>query len=103
MTKEEKQNMDLDIINQIKAVTASQNVMNAAMYIRGDAENNNAMICIEGDVKLLANTLIHHIENNPKFNQFIMAVVGSYLCKNPDKEKEFNEGIILMKNSFGIN
>jgi hypothetical protein len=103
MTKEEKQIMDQFLFNQIKRLTEDKSPLNAAMYVRGDAEFNNAAICIEGDVKLLANTLIHHIENNPGFNQFMTAVVGSYLAKNPEEEKKFLAGLEIMKNTVGLN
>lgn len=103
MNKEEKQIMDKFIESQIKRVTEDKSPANAAMYVRGDGEFNSAFFCIEGDVKLLAMTLIHHIENNPGFNQFITAVVGSFLAKNPEEEKKFLEGLEIMKKAVGLN
>ena len=103
MNKEEKQIMDQFIANQIKRVTEDKSPLNAVMYVRGDAEFNNASICIEGDSKLLAMTLIHHIENNLGFNQFITAVFGSYLAKNPEEEKKFLAGLEIMKKTVGLN
>jgi hypothetical protein len=103
MTEEEKKIMDLKIIGKIKKLTEDKSPLNSAMYVRADAEFDMAQFCIEGDVKLLALTLISHIEKNPGFNQFITAVVGSYLSKNPEEYNKFLAGIEIMKNTIGQN
>jgi len=99
---DEKRNIDLDIINHLKKFDDGDK-KNAVLYIRGDVDKQNAVLMIKGDVMLLANTLIHHIDNNPEFGRFILAVIGSYLAKNPQKEKEFQEGMVLLKHQLGIN
>ena len=101
-SKEEKQNIDLEILNLFKWVTDGDKE-NSVLYMRGDNEYQTASLTIKGDVMLLANTFIHHIEKNVEFGRFITAVFGSYLSKNPDKLKEFLEGIEILKNQIGIN
>jgi hypothetical protein len=103
LTAQEKKNMDANIFAAIKKLTEDKSPLNAVMYIRGDAEFDHATICIEGDAKLLAMTLIHHIEQNPGFNQFITAVVGSYLSKNKEEYDKFLAGIEIMKHTVGQN
>lgn len=96
MTKQEKEKIDIDIVNLFSWIKQGD-VDNSILYMRGDNEFKIASIIIKGDVMLLANTLIHHIEQNPEFGRFILAVIGSYLSKNPDKEKEFLEGLTNLK------
>lgn len=103
MNKEEKTNIDLDIFSLVKKLTEDKDPKDAVMYIRGDSEFQNAVVNIQGDVRLLAQTIQHHITNNEEFKKFIYATVGSYLSQNPLEETAFLEGIKITKQSFGIN
>lgn len=103
MNKEEKTNIDLDIFSLIKTLTENKGETDAAMYLRGDSEFSNAVVNIQGDMRLLAQTIQHHITSNEDFKKFIFAIVGSYLSQNPIDETAFLEGLKLTKQSFGIN
>lgn len=100
MTQIEKTDMDLDVISLIKKLTEDKDPRNAAMYVRGDAEFNVASICLEGDVKLLSATLIHHLANNVGFKQFLTAVLGGFLSQNPEEKKMFLAGLQLMEGPY---
>ena len=103
MNKEEKANNDKEILALIDKVVEKDNIQNVALFIRGDAEYQNAMFIIKGDFRLLAQTIQHHITCNEEFKKFIYATVGSYLSQNPVEETAFLEGIKLTKQSFGVN
>jgi hypothetical protein len=104
MNKEEKTDIDLDIFSLIKKITEGKDPKDGVMYLRGDSEFNNAVINIQGDVRLLSQTIQHHITVNDEFRRFIFATVGSYLVKEPLHEQEFLRGIEeVKKHSPGIN
>lgn len=96
MTNKDKTDIDLDVINLFKYI-AQGDEKNSILYIRGDAEFKNAVMMIKGDATLLANTMIHHIENDPQFKQYILAVIGAWLSKNPEEAKMFTNGLELMR------
>lgn len=102
MTKEEKSEIDRKM-TKLHEFIQQGDKENAIMYLRGDAEFQNAVLHIKGDVTLLAQTFIHHMENNPQFKQWILAVVGSWKSKNSDEHKMFNEGIELSRNNISLN
>lgn len=103
MNKEDKTNMDLDIFSLVKKLTEGKDPKDGVMYIRGDSEFNNAVVNIQGDVRLLAQTIHHHIKVNEDFKKFIYATIGSYLSQNPEDEDEFLQGLEITKQSFGGN
>lgn len=96
MTKEEKQNIDLDVLNLFEWLQ-SGDAQNCVLYLRGDKEYESASMHLKGDVMVLANTIIHIMESNPDFKRFILSVIGSWLSKNPIEEKMFQEGLVLIK------
>lgn len=104
MNKEEKINLDLDIMNLVnKLIEGPTNTKDVVMYMRGDKEFNTASINIKGDIQLMASVIQHHMDNNPAFKQFILSVIGSWLAKNPIEEKMFLNGLEIAKQTFSIN
>lgn len=103
MTKNEKQNIDLDVLNLVNSLVEVNSLKDCILYIRGDAEFQNAVFVIKGNVQLVANTIIHHIDNNDEFKQLLFSTIGTYLSKNPDDEKQFYAGIDAVKQTFGMN
>ena len=103
MKKEEKANVDLDIMSLINSLVDKDNEQDGIMYLRGDKEFNQATVVIKGDVNLLAQSIQHHLDNNEEFKRFILAVVGSWLSKNPTEETIFYEGVGLTKKSMEAN
>lgn len=104
MTKEEKQNLDLDIMNLVnKLIENPENTNDVVMYMRGDKEFETASINIRGDIQLMASTIQHHLDNNKAFQQFFLSVLGSWLAKNPTEEKMFLNGLELAKKTFSVN
>ncbi|MCK5614701.1 hypothetical protein KAR91_73245 [Candidatus Pacearchaeota archaeon] len=103
MKNYDKKNIDLDVLNLINSFVEVNSLKDCVVYLRGDAEFDNAVLVIKGNAALVANTIIHHIEKNPGFKQLMFATIGSYLSKNPDVEKEFLNGIEGVKNNFGEN
>ena len=103
MTHDEKKISDNHILALINKLTEGKDDKNAAMYIRGDAEFQEASFYIKGDFRLLAQTIQHHITANEEFKKFIFAVVGSYLVNNEQDKKEFLAGLEITKQTFGIN
>lgn len=103
MTHDEKKLSDQHIMKLIEKLTEAKDDQNAAMYIRGDSEFQEASFYIKGDFRLLAQTIQHHISVNDEFKKFIFAVVGSYLSQNPIEENEFIAGLELTKQTFGVN
>ena len=104
LSKEDKQEIDKAIVDLFEWINEGD-PKNSILYMRGDAEAQTATLSIKGDVRLLANTFIHHMENNEQFNQFFLSVFGSYLSKNPGLEfqflatlKQLNENYIVKFN-----
>jgi len=103
MNQEQKLNLDLDISNLFKELVNKDNPVDAAMYVRGDAEFQHLTVNLQGDARVLAQAFHVHMGNNQEFKRLIFSIVGTYLSKNPQDEFEFNEGVKLVKQSFGIN
>ena len=103
MTKEEKENIDLDILNVINSFVDPDKKLDGVLYIRGDAEFQKASVFIKGDAQLVCSTIQHHIENNDEFKRFIFAVIGSMLVNNQELKDEFMRGIELMEKTIGLN
>lgn len=104
MTKEEKINLDLDIINLVnKLIEDPTNTKDVVMYMRGDKEFETASINIKGDIQLMASVIHHHLDNNPAFRQFFTSVLGSWLAKNPSEEIMFLNGLKSVKQAPSLN
>lgn len=104
MNKEEKQNLDLDIMNLVnELIKDPTDTKDVVMYMRGDKEFETASINIKGDIQLMASVIQHHMDNNPAFQQFILSVIGSWLAKNPTEEKMFLNGLEILKKTFSVN
>lgn len=92
MTEISKKEIDQQIVDLFEWIKEGDKD-NSLLYMRGDNEFQTATLTIKGDVMLLAATFIRLCENNENFGRFIFALFGSYLAKNPDKMKEFMDGI----------
>lgn len=104
MNQQEKTDFDLDIMNLVnKLIENPENAKDVVLFIRGDAEFQTASVNIKGDVKLLSQTIQHHLDNNQDFKRFILATIGSWMTKNPVEEQMFKDGLELMKKTFSIN
>lgn len=104
MNKEEKTNIDLDIMNLInKLIDNKENTKDVVMYMRGDKEFETASINIKGDIQLMASVIHHHLDNNAAFKQFFTSVLGSWLANNPIEEKMFLNSLEITKQSFKNN
>lgn len=103
MTPQEKQNINARINELMGILCPTGSTTDATIYIHGDSEHQNAAFSIHGEVKLLANTIQHHIANNNEFRRFIFATIGSYLSQTPEHEKEFFGGILAIKSNLGVN
>ena len=104
MTKEEKTNIDLDIMNLVnKLIEDPTNTNDVVMYMRGDKEFQTASINIKGDIQLMASVIQHHLDNNAAFKQFFLSVLGSWIAKNPTEEKMFLNGVEMAKKTFSVN
>lgn len=104
MTKEDKLNIDIDVMNLVnKLIEDPTNTKDVVMYMRGDKEFETASINIKGDIQLMASVIQHHLDNNPSFKQFFTSVLGSWLAKNPIEEKMFLNGLEIAKQTFSIN
>lgn len=103
MIAEEKRNINARINELMGILSPTGSTTDAVMYIHGDNEHQNAAFSIHGDVRLLANTIQHHIQANEEFRRFIFATIGSYLSQNPEHEKEFFGGILAIKTNLGVN
>ena len=101
MTEEQLRNIDLDILNHLKNIEEGDK-NNAILYMRGDVVNENAVLSIKGDVVLLANTFLHHMDKNQQFQQYILSVLGSWLAAHPEEEKRFLAGIETLRKNLGI-
>ena len=88
LSKEDKQEIDKSIVDLFEWIKEGDK-NNSILYIRGDNEAQTATLSIKGDVMLLANTFIHHMDKNDEFRQFFLSVFGSYLSKNPGLEHQF--------------
>ncbi len=102
MTPEEKKNINSRINELISVLIPAGSSTDSVMFIHGDTEYQNASLSIKGDVRILANTFIHHMVNNEDFKRFVLSMVGSYLSGNPEAEKEFLNGLLVVKNNLGI-
>lgn len=104
MNQQDKIDIDLDIQNLIKKLIENPNdLQNAVLYIRGDAEYQNASVNIRGDARLVSQTIHYFLDNNEEFKRFILAVVGSWISKNPEDEKQFIAGVEIAKKTFSVN
>lgn len=103
MKHEEKKISDQHIKRLIENLTKEGDNQNAAMFVRGDSEFQEASFYIKGDIKLLASTFHHHMDNNEEFRRLILSIIGSFLAKNPEEERQFIAGLEVAKNHFGIN
>ncbi len=103
MNQEEKKNIDSKVLNLINSLVETNSLKDCVLYVRGDAEFQNAVFLVKGNAALIANTIIHHIEKNVGFSDLILSTVGSHLAKNPEPEKEFMRGIELLKLGAGMN
>lgn len=103
MTVEEKRVINARINELIAIISPTGSTTDAVMYVHGDNEHQNAAFSIHGDVRLLANTIQHHIKANEEFRRFIFAAIGSYLSREPEHEKEFFGGILAIKSNLGVN
>jgi hypothetical protein len=104
MTKEEKTNINLDIMNLVnKLIEDPTNTKDVVMYMRGDKEFETASINIKGDIQLMASVIQNYMDNNAVIQQFILSVIGSWLIKNPEEKAMFLNGLEMAKNSFSIN
>lgn len=103
MTAEEKKNINARINELMGMLCQKGSITDATIFVHGDAEHQNAAFSIHGDVRLLANTIQHHIAQNEEFRRFIFATIGSYLSQNPEHEKEFFGGILALKTNLGVN
>jgi hypothetical protein len=88
LSKEDKQEIDKSIVDLFEWIKEGDK-NNSILYIRGDNEAQTATLSIKGDVVLLANTFIHHMDKNDEFRQFFLSVFGSYLSKHPTQEYQF--------------
>lgn len=104
MNKEEKTNLDLDILNLVnKLIEDPTNTKDVVMYMRGDKEFETASINIRGDIQLMASVFQHHLDNNPAFKQLMLSILGSWLAKNPVDETMFLNGLEMAKKTFSVN
>lgn len=104
MNQQEKIDIDLDIINLIKKLVEDpQNQKDCVLYLRGDTEFNTASLNILGDARLVSQTIQYFLDNNEEFKRFILAVVGSWISKNPEDEKQFIAGVEIAKKTFSVN
>ena len=103
MIKEEKIVINARINELLAILCPTGNTTDAVMYVHGDNQFQNAAFSILGDVRLLANTIQHHIQANEEFRRFIFATIGSYLSGNPEHEKEFYGGVLAIKSNLGVN
>lgn len=104
MKKEDKLNIDLDIMNLFnKLIEDPNNTKDVVMYMRGDKEFETASINIKGDIQLMASVIQHHLDNNPAFKQLMLSILGSWLAKNTIDESMFLNGLKLAKKTFSNN
>ena len=104
MNQQQKTDLDLDIMNLInKLIETPNDTKNAVLYIRGDAEFNLASLNTKGDLKLLAQTIQHFLQNNTDFRRFILAAIGSWLNGNPEEKEMFLNALELVKKTFSNN
>lgn len=103
MTAEEKKVINARINELMSILSPTGSTTDAVMYVHGDTEHQNAAFSIHGDVRILANTIQHHIQHNEEFRKFIFATIGSYLSGNPEHEKQFFGGILAIKSNLGVN
>ena len=104
MNQQAKIDIDLDIQNLLKKLIENPNdLKNAVLYIRGDVEYQNASVNIRGDARIVAQTVQHFLVSNEEFKRFILAVVGSWISKNPEDEKQFIAGVEIAKKTFSVN
>ena len=99
LSKEDKQEIDKAIVDLFEWINEGD-PKNSILYMRGDVEAQTAILSIKGDVRLLANTFIHHMEKNEQFNQFFLSVFGSYLSKNPGLEFQFLATLKQLKENY---
>lgn len=102
MIPQEKQNIISRITELMYILIPKENKTNAGIFVFGDTESQNASFVVMGDARILANTIQHHMTANPLFKQFMLSVLGSYLSGNPDVEKEFLNGLLVIKNNLGM-
>ncbi|MDD4972473.1 MAG: hypothetical protein PHT07_23835 [Paludibacter sp.] len=104
MNKEEKTNLDLDIMNLVnKLIEDPTNTKDVVMYMRGDKEFETASINIRGDIQLMASVFQYHLDNNPAFKQLMLSILGSWLTQNPIDEKMFLNGLEMAKKTLSVN
>lgn len=103
MTPEEKKAIEQNIMKLITELVSDNITSDAVLYIHADVENNQASLSASGDARFIANVIQHHIHTNPDFKRFLFAAIGAYLARNPDAKKEFDDGILLIRETFGIN
>ena len=104
MNQQEKIDTDLDIINLIKKLVEDpKSQKDCVLYLRGDTEFNTASLNILGDARLVSQTIQYFLDNNEEFKRFILAVVGSWISKNPEDEKQFIAGVEIAKKTFSVN
>lgn len=103
MTADEKKQINARINELMAILSPTGSKTDAAMFLHGDTEHQNAAFSIHGDVRILANTIQHHIQHNEEFRKFIFATIGSYLSGNPEHEKQFFGGILAIKSNLGVN
>jgi len=104
MKKDDKTNIDLDIMNLVnKLFETPGNTKDVVMYVRGDAEFQTTSLDIKGQPQLMAQTLHGLLDNNQEFRRFFLATLGSWIAKNPTEEKMFLNGVEMAKKTFSVN
>lgn len=104
MNKDEKTNIDLDIMILVnKLIENPENTNDVVLYLRGDREFETASVNIKGDIQLMASVFQHHLDNNPAFKQLMLSILGSWMAKNPVDEKMFLSGLEMAKKTFSNN
>jgi len=103
VTAEEKKQINARINELMGILAPTGSLTDAVIFVHGDAEHQNAAFSIHGDSRLLANAIQHNLSANEEFKRFMFAMFGSYLSGNPEDEKAFLNGLVIVKNNLGTN
>lgn len=100
-----RENIIYDILLLIRELhgKGSNNHIKGTMFLHCDAQKEDSVLHLEGDLKMQFQLFVHMLTSNNSFKQLIMASFASFLINNPNVKDEFIKGLEIMKDSPSIN
>lgn len=93
----EKEEIVREILEKLEELKLLDPDFTGSLFLHGDGLTEHVTICTKGNPDILNAAFTSQMERNPRFNQLIMSMIGSYLHAHPqEKEKLFN-GMSLLQ------